>query len=336
MQNVNILVESFDLYPLIQEARRSHGLLESCGSNEGLELIQEEDIQPSKNTSKVHNEVAPIEVLVDLPPNGRTIESKWIFKKKTNIDGNVHTFKACLVAKGYTQTYDVDYGKTFSPVADIRAIRILLAVAAFYDYEIWQMDVKTTFSNAHLSKDVYMVQPEGFVDPKHHNKQNPSEIHYTAVKAILKYLRNTKDMVLVYGEKPEAELKKSAKQSTTAMSFTEAKYIFAVKASMKAVWMRKFINGLRGVVPLNKRPMEMLCDNEPKIAIANDLGILKGARHFYRKYHYIHEVIQEREIVLKKVHTDDNIANLFTKPVPFNKHYEHVMEIKILPASSLM
>ncbi|GJR93189.1 retrotransposon protein, putative, ty1-copia subclass [Tanacetum coccineum] len=61
-------------------------------------------------------------VLVDLPPNGRTVGSKWLFKKKTNMDGNVHTFKACLVAKGYTQTYGVDYGETFSPVADIRAI----------------------------------------------------------------------------------------------------------------------------------------------------------------------------------------------------------------------
>ncbi|GJZ79346.1 retrotransposon protein, putative, ty1-copia subclass [Tanacetum coccineum] len=53
---------------------------------------------------------------------------------------------------------------------EIRAIRILLAIAAFYDYEIWQMDVKTAFLNGHLSEDVYMVQPEGFVDPKHPNK----------------------------------------------------------------------------------------------------------------------------------------------------------------------
>ncbi|GKF26850.1 hypothetical protein Tco_0082744, partial [Tanacetum coccineum] len=161
-------------------------------------------------------------------------------------------------------------------------------------------------------------------------------------KTILKYLRNTKDMVLVYGDKPEDELKvssvdwKSAKQSTNAKSSTEAEYIATTEASMEAVWMRKFIDGLGDVMPSNKRHMEMICDNEPALAIASDLGILKGARHFQRKYHYIREVIQEGEIVLKQVHTDDNVADPFTKPMPFNKRFEHDMAIGIVPASSLM
>ncbi|GJZ10615.1 retrotransposon protein, putative, ty1-copia subclass [Tanacetum coccineum] len=59
-----------------------------------------------------------------------------------------------------------DYEETFSPVTDIRAIRILIAIVAFYDYEIWQMDVKTAFLNGHLSKEVNIVQPEGFVNLK--------------------------------------------------------------------------------------------------------------------------------------------------------------------------
>ena len=108
--------------------------------------------------------------LVDLPPNAETVGCKWLFKKKTDMDGNVHTYKARLVAKGYTQRYGVDYDETFSPVADIRAIRILLAIAAYYDYEIWQMDVKTAFLNGYLDEEVYMDQPEGYIDPKHPNK----------------------------------------------------------------------------------------------------------------------------------------------------------------------
>ncbi|GJS55874.1 retrotransposon protein, putative, ty1-copia subclass [Tanacetum coccineum] len=83
------------------------------------------------------------------------------------MDGNIHTYKDRLVAKGFTRSYGVDYEETFSPVADIKAIRILIAIAAYYDYEIWKMDVKTTFVNGRLNEDVYMVQPEGFVNPKH-------------------------------------------------------------------------------------------------------------------------------------------------------------------------
>nr|GEZ42164.1 putative retrotransposon Ty1-copia subclass protein [Tanacetum cinerariifolium] len=94
--------------------------------------------------------------LVDLPPNGKTVGSKWFFKKKTDIDGAVHTYKACLVAKGYTQTLKIDCEETLSPVAEIRAIKILIAIAALYDYEIWQMDVKIAFLNGYLSEEVYM------------------------------------------------------------------------------------------------------------------------------------------------------------------------------------
>ncbi|GJX27979.1 retrotransposon protein, putative, ty1-copia subclass [Tanacetum coccineum] len=75
--------------------------------------------------------------LVNLPPNGKIVGSKWLFKKKTDMDGAVHTYKAHLVAKGYTQTPRIDYEETFSPIVDIRAIRILIAISAFYDYEIW-------------------------------------------------------------------------------------------------------------------------------------------------------------------------------------------------------
>ncbi|GJY27483.1 retrotransposon protein, putative, ty1-copia subclass [Tanacetum coccineum] len=99
--------------------------------------------------------------LVDLPPNGKTVGNKWLFKKKTDMDAVIHTYKARLVAKGYTQTLGINYEETFSPVAYIRAIMIFIAIAAFYDYEIWQMAVKTAFLNGYLSEEVYMEQPEG-------------------------------------------------------------------------------------------------------------------------------------------------------------------------------
>ncbi|GJZ86191.1 retrotransposon protein, putative, ty1-copia subclass [Tanacetum coccineum] len=136
-----------------------------------LEEIQDEDTLPSKITSEIPMEVEGFEppqeeeisirrsertqvqsmmdnmvwVLVDLPPGCKTVGSKWIFKKKTDMDGIVHTYKARLVAKGYTQLYGVNYEETFSPVTDIRAIRILISIAAYYDYEIWQIDIKPAF-----------------------------------------------------------------------------------------------------------------------------------------------------------------------------------------------
>src|SRR4051812_32176360 len=108
--------------------------------------------------------------LVDPIDGVRTIGCKWIFKVKMDMDGNPQTYKARLVAKGYRQIQGIDYEETFSPVAMVKSIRILLAIAAYYDYEIWKMDVKTAFLNGNLTEDVYMSQPEGFVDPKNKGK----------------------------------------------------------------------------------------------------------------------------------------------------------------------
>src|SRR4051812_25976575 len=92
--------------------------------------------------------------------------NRIIFKRKTDADGNVTIHKARLVAKGFLQVQGLDYDETFSPVAMLKSVWILLAIAAYFDYEIWQMDVKTTFLNGNLEENVYMIQPEGFVAPK--------------------------------------------------------------------------------------------------------------------------------------------------------------------------
>ena len=67
------------------------------------------------------------------------------------------------MTKGYTQKEGIDYEETFSSVAMLKSIRILLVVAASLDYEIWQMDVKTLILNGSLEEDIYMQQPEGFI-----------------------------------------------------------------------------------------------------------------------------------------------------------------------------
>jgi transposase InsO family protein len=102
--------------------------------------------------------------LVDLPKGIKPIGCKWVYKRKRGMDGKVETFKARLVAKGYTQKEGIDYEETFSPVAMLKSIRILLSIAASLDLEIWQMDVKTAFLNGSLDESIYMMQPEGFIE----------------------------------------------------------------------------------------------------------------------------------------------------------------------------
>ncbi|GKD33477.1 retrotransposon protein, putative, ty1-copia subclass, partial [Tanacetum coccineum] len=426
---------------------------------------------------------------VDLPPIGKTVGSKWLFKKKTSMDGVVHTYKACLVAKGFTQTYGVDFEETFSPFADIRAIRILIAITSFYNYEIWQMDVKTTFLNGHLSEEqasmkwnkrfddeikkfgftqnrdepcVYMKASRSYVtflilyvddilimgnnipmlqDIKSYLgrcfamkdlgedayilgikiyrdrlrrliglcqsdciekilkrffmenskrgsiamqeklklsksqgvstpaevkrmqnvpyastvgsimyavrctrpdvafaqnitsrfQQNPGELHWTAVKNIPKYLRNTKDLFLVYGGDIKLELRVSCYtdagylmnaddlKSQTGYVFVlneEAEYIASSDASKEAVLVRIFIYGL-GMVPIIEKPIKMYCDNTGAITIANESGITKGARHYRAKVHYLREVIEFGNVKIEKVHTNHNLADPFTKALAF-------------------
>ncbi|KAK8619616.1 hypothetical protein V6N13_135898 [Hibiscus sabdariffa] len=483
--------------------------------------------------------------LVEPPEGIKPIGCKWVFKKKTDMDGNVQTYKGRLVAKGFRQIHGVDYDETFSPVAMIKSIRILLAVAAFHDYEIWQMDVKTAFLNEKLEEDVYMTQLEGFVTPENAGKvcklqrsiyelkqasrswnlrfneaiqefgfirnedepcvykkfsgsivsflilyvddiliigndiptlqsiktwlsscfsmkdlgeaayilgvkvyrdrsrrllglsqstyidkvlkrfsmekskrgflpmrhgislskemcpstpqerermsqipyasaigsimyamictrpdlsyalsisryqANPGEGHWTAVKNILKYLRRTKDVFLVYGGEEELRIKgytdasfqidkddsrsqsgfvfclnggavswKSSKQDTIADSTTEAKYIAASEAAKEAVWIKKFITEL-GVIPSISDAVDLYCDNNGAIAQAKEPRSHQRSKHILRRFHLIREIIDRGDVEICKVHTDDNIADPLTKPLAQQKHDRHTESLGI-------
>ena len=95
--------------------------------------------------------------LVKVPNGIKLVSCKRVYKRKKGIDGKVETFKARLVAKGYIQKEGIDYEETFSLVAMRKSIRILLSITAHYDYEIWQIDVKTAFFSGNLEEEIYMM-----------------------------------------------------------------------------------------------------------------------------------------------------------------------------------
>ncbi|KAA0034955.1 gag/pol protein [Cucumis melo var. makuwa] len=452
--------------------------------------------------------------IVDLPEGVKPIGCKWIYKRKRDSAGKVQTFKARFVAKGYTQREGVDYEETFSPVAMLKSIRILLSIATFYDYEIWKMDVKTAFLNDNLEESIFMSQHEGFItqgqeqkvcklnrsiyglkqasrswnirfdtaiksygfdqnvdEPcvykkinkgkvaflvlyvddilligndvgyltdikawlaaqfqmkdlgetqyvlgiqiiRDHSKKdllpfrhgvhlskeqcpktpqevenmrrisygsavgslmyamlctrpdicyavgivsryqsNPGLDHWTVVKIILKYLRRTRDYMLVYGAKDliltgythfqtdkdsrkstsrsvfilngGAVVWRSIKQGCIADSTMEAEYVAACEAAKEAVWLRKFLHDLEVVLNMNL-PMTLYCDNSGAIANSKEPRSHKRGKHIERKYHMIREIVQRGDAIVTKIASEHNIADPFTKTLTTNVFEGHL------------
>ncbi|XP_073133292.1 uncharacterized protein [Henckelia pumila] len=190
---------------------------------------------------------------------------------------------------------------------------------------------------------------------------NPGPMHWKAVKDILKYLRRTKNMFMVYGE---GELKlegytdssfqtdvddskstsgfvfilnggvvswKSSKQDTVADSTTEAEYIAASDASKEAVWMRNFVQEL-GIIPCVVDPVPVYCDNTGAVAQAKKPRSHHRSKHILRRFHIIREIVGRGDIIVERVASANNLADPLTKPLPgplFEK-YRESMSLKLM------
>ncbi|GJY16744.1 retrotransposon protein, putative, ty1-copia subclass [Tanacetum coccineum] len=293
-----------------------------------LKEIQDKDTLPSENTSEI-----PIEVEGFEPPQVEVVPIHRFAKTHRapdrlclNVEGEEHRFREATFILGIKIYRD-------------RLKRLIgLIQSAYMDKILKRFRINT-------SKHGYIPMQERLDLNKIKGASTPEEVKreplWSAVKTILKYLKNTEDMFLVYDGNPEAELQvdcycyarfdtnrddikfqtgyvfvlnggvmdwKSSKQSTTAMSATYVEYIAASEAAMKVVWIKKCISGL-GIVPTINEPIKMFCDNSAALLIANESGAQRGARHYHRRYHYVRECIELGEINILKVHTDDNLAD---------------------------
>ena len=192
---------------------------------------------------------------------------------------------------------------------------------------------------------------------------NPGREHWTAVKHIIKYLKRTRDYMLVFQSEnlvpigytdsdfqSDQDSRKSTsgnvfvlgggaiswrsiKQTCVADSTMEAEYVAASEAAKEAVWLRNFLLDL-GVVPSVQSPITLYCDNSGAVANSKEPRSHKRAKHIERKYHLIRDIVQRGDVVVMKIASENNLADPFTKSLSSTTFERHVegMGVKVANA----
>ncbi|KAA0054839.1 gag/pol protein [Cucumis melo var. makuwa] len=298
--------------------------------------------------------------LVEQPNDVKPIGCKWIYKRKRDQAGKTQTFKARLVANGYTQKEGIDYEETFSPVAMIKSIRILLSIATFYDYEIWQMDVKTAFLNEfqkgsvavkygiHLSKEQCPTTPQKVKDM--------SNISYASTVGSLMYAMLCTRPDICYSVGIVSRYQSSPRRDHWKVVKNILKYLRRRKDYMLVYGskdliltgytdsdfqtdkdVRKFTLGsvftLNGgavfltdleVVPNMQLPITLYCDNSGAAANSREPRSHKRGKHIERKYHLIREIVHRGDVIITKISSEQNMANPFTKALKAKVFESHL------------
>nr|GEX52284.1 retrovirus-related Pol polyprotein from transposon TNT 1-94 [Tanacetum cinerariifolium] len=273
------------------------------------------------------------------------IKLKWIYKVKTDKFSGLLKNKARLVAQGFRQEEGIDFEESFAPVARIEAICILIANAALKNMTISQMDVKRALLNGKLKEEVYVSQPEGFVD-----QDNPSHVyklkkalyglkqaprawydmllsfliskHFSkgAVDPTLFTWKAGNDLILDTRCRTSGSAQflgdkivscSSKKQKSTVISSTEAEYIVLSVCCAQILWMRSQLTNYG--FQFNKIPLYY--DNKSAISLCCNNVRHSRAKHINVQYHCIKEQVENEIVEVYFVRMEYQLANIFTKPL---------------------
>ncbi|GJT45535.1 putative ribonuclease H-like domain-containing protein [Tanacetum coccineum] len=264
--------------------------------------------------------------LVPRPEGKNIIALKWLWKNKCDAENIVVRNKTRLVAKGYKQEEGIDFEESFAPVARLEAVRMFIAYAAHKNITIFQMDVKTAFLNGPLKEEVYVSQPEGFIDPEF-----PDHVY-----RLKKALYGLKEAPCAWYDKLNMGSLKSPtywnlrggklvswsskKQDCTAMSTAEAEYVSLSACCAQVIWMRTQL--LDYGYKYNRIPM--YCDSKSAIAIScNPVQHFK-TKHIDIQYHFIKEHVEKGTVEIYFVGTEYQLADLFTKAL-LKERFEYLV-----------
>nr|GEZ06429.1 hypothetical protein [Tanacetum cinerariifolium] len=232
--------------------------------------------------------------LVDRPLCKNVINMKWLCKNKRNEENTVIRNKSRLVAKGYAQKKEVDFEESFAPFARLEAVRLFIAYAAYKSFNVYQMDVKTTFLYGPLREEVYVNQPDGFVDLYHPEKvYRFKKILYGLKQAPRAWYDELSNFLVSKGSidptlfitKHRGDILLVQIYDCTSMSSAEAEYVSLSTCSAQVLWMRTQLTDYG--FHFDKIPMYY--DSKEAIAISCNPVQHSRTKHIDVRYHFIKE-----------------------------------------------
>ncbi|GKD97273.1 retrovirus-related pol polyprotein from transposon TNT 1-94, partial [Tanacetum coccineum] len=232
----------------------------------------------------------------------------------------------------------IDFEESFAPVARLQAVWMFVSYAAHKNFTIFQMDVKTAFLNRPLKEEVYVSQPDRFVEPDFPDhvyrlkkalyglKQAPRtwcffiglQVHQSPRGIFISHSQYAIKILKKHGEK--LVIWSSKKQDCTVISTTEVKYVSLSVCCAQVIWMRTQLLDYR----YKYNEILMYCDSKSAIVILCNPVQHSRTKHINIRYHFIKEHVEKGTVELYFVGTEYQLADLFTKAL-LKEHFEYLV-----------